>query len=145
MRIFWFPSSCKSHVYTIPQYNKYVIALCLKNVHTVVISLSLKNSIIWAFSDLSFCWWKLWNINKTYHRDSKWKMLLEKWHQQTLDTGLPQTFNLFFKNAVFPEHQKAKHNTYEREKADLNMCSLLYVSYTSNILNSIVNHQRMNG
>ena len=30
---------------------------------------------------------------------------------------------------------------YEREKVDLNMCSLLYVNYTSNILKSIVNHQ----
>ena len=38
-------------------------------------------------------------------------MLLEKWHQKTLDAGLPQTFNLFLKNAVFPEYQKAKHNT----------------------------------
>ena len=38
------------------------------------------------------------------------QMLLEK-HPQTLGTGLPQTFNYLLKNAVSPEHEKAKHDT----------------------------------
>ena len=34
--IFWFPSACKSYVYTILAFIKCAIALCLKNKHTAL-------------------------------------------------------------------------------------------------------------
>ena len=157
MKNFWFPSACKSYVYTLPQYNKCAITLCLKNVHAIIITWSLKNSIFWAFSELSFCWWSLWNIariNKTYHRDSKWANAVGKmtstdpWHR------VAANLQLVIKKCTISWARKSKarysevchmRERYEREKVDLNMCSLLYVSYTSNILKSIVNHQWMNG
>lgn len=42
MLIFWFPSTYKSHVYTILWSVKYVIELCLKDVDALILKYHVK-------------------------------------------------------------------------------------------------------